>query len=358
MIAKKPLKRNFYTNIFLLLLFFSPLLSYAQSTTTFPFSPPQYVCIKASDSVIIDGEIYDEIWDSAPWSDAFVDIRGVDYEKQPIYNTRMKMLWDDTHLYIAAELMEPHIWATLTQRDATLYWDNDFEVFIDPDGDTHHYFELEINAFGTEWDLLMTQPYRFGGTYLNGFTMIGLESAVKHYGTINNPTDEDEKWVVELKIPFKALVNHTVKAGDQWRMNFSRVEWLSVIIEEGMYQKEKGKEGFGHEENWVWAPTGAVDIHRPEYWGFVQFSEKSSGDPNAEFVVNPDETIKFTLRQLLNAQMAHYKKYGRYAEAIPDIPGAEKAHFYPTPRHITISLPGTNGEVWYINSDSRVWKER
>ncbi|WP_372847335.1 carbohydrate-binding family 9-like protein [Pontiella sp.] len=55
----------------------------------------------------------------------------------PCYPTRMKMLWDDENLYLAGELPEPHIWATKTERDATIYWDNDFEVFLDPDGDTH-----------------------------------------------------------------------------------------------------------------------------------------------------------------------------------------------------------------------------
>ena len=44
------------------------------------------------------------------------------------------------------------------KRDAVIYRDNDFEVFIDPDGDTHLYYEFEINAHGTEWDLLLASP--------------------------------------------------------------------------------------------------------------------------------------------------------------------------------------------------------
>ena len=59
------------------------------------------------------------------------------------------MLWDETNLYIAAELTETHIWSTLTRHDTIVFLDNDFEVFIDPDNDTHHYFEIEINAAGT-----------------------------------------------------------------------------------------------------------------------------------------------------------------------------------------------------------------
>src|SRR3712207_6853585 len=36
------------------------------------------------------------------------------------------------------------------QHDAIIYHDNDFEVFIDPDNDTHQYFEIEVNAYRSE----------------------------------------------------------------------------------------------------------------------------------------------------------------------------------------------------------------
>ena len=45
------------------------------------------------------------------------------------------MLWDDTYFYVAAHLEEPHVWGTLTKHDTVIFQDNDFEIFIDPDGD-------------------------------------------------------------------------------------------------------------------------------------------------------------------------------------------------------------------------------
>ncbi len=56
-------------------------------------------------------------------------------------------------------LGEPAIWGKLTKRDAIIYKDNDFEVFIDPDGDGLNYYELEINALGTIMDLFLKKPY-------------------------------------------------------------------------------------------------------------------------------------------------------------------------------------------------------
>jgi len=48
-------------------------------------------------------------------------------------------------------------------------------VFIDPDGDTHAYYELEVNAFGTPWDLLLIKPYRDGGPAVISWDISGLK---------------------------------------------------------------------------------------------------------------------------------------------------------------------------------------
>lgn len=245
--------------------------------------PPRYACYKTEQPILVDGDIYGKEWANAPWTELFQDIRGKEFPN-PKFPTRVKMLWDDQNLYIAAELVEPHIWGTLTERDATIYFDNDFEVFFDPKGDAHNYIEFEINALGTEWDLMMTKPYRKGGTYFNGFDIKNLKTKVKIYGTLNDPSDTDQKWCVEMCVPFKSMQNDPIKPMDIWRMNFSRVEWLKYEVVNGKYQKKKGAESFGNEENWVWAPTGVVDIHMPEHWGFVQFINKPQGNPVKDFV--------------------------------------------------------------------------
>ncbi len=108
----------------------------------------------------------DAAWLDAPWSLDFVDIEG-DVKPKPWFRTRVKMLWDDEYFYVGAELEEPHLWATQTAHDSVIFHENDFEVFIDPDGDNHDYYEYEINALGTDWDLRLPKPYRDGGPALN-----------------------------------------------------------------------------------------------------------------------------------------------------------------------------------------------
>ena len=101
---------------------------------------------------MLTGRLSHSDWQRAPWTDLFVDIEG-DVKPRPRFDTRVKMLWDESYFYVGAVLNEPHVWATLTEHDSVIFHDNDFEVFIDPDGDNHQYYEYEINAFGTDWDL-------------------------------------------------------------------------------------------------------------------------------------------------------------------------------------------------------------
>ena len=97
------------------------------------------------------------------------------------------MLWDDDYFYFAAELMEDQIWATLTERDSVIFYDNDFEIFIDPDGDSHHYYEFEINALNTVWDLLLIKPYRDGALRLTAGILADFKTAVHIDGELNRP---------------------------------------------------------------------------------------------------------------------------------------------------------------------------
>ena len=106
-----------------------------------------YQCRRLKGEPIIDGRISEEEWKGSLWSEDFGDIiGGADH---PTLRTQVRMAWDDDYFFVAARLEEPHVQATLTERDAVIWHDNDFEIFIDPDGDTHEYYELEINAFAT-----------------------------------------------------------------------------------------------------------------------------------------------------------------------------------------------------------------
>jgi len=237
--------------------------------------PRHYNCLRATGPLEIDGRLDDSAWLNAPWTEPFVDIQGGDMPR-PRFETRAKMLWDDGYLYIGARLEEPHVWATLSERDAIVFYDDDFEIFIDPDGDTREYYEIEVNALNTIFDLFLVQTYIDGGPALHDWDLKGMRSAVSVAGTVNDPSDVDVGWIVEFALPWDHLAPAAhmptpPNDGDVWRINFSRVQWRHRIVD-GRYEKVPDRP----EDNWVWSPQGVVNMHLPEHWGYVEFiaSEK------------------------------------------------------------------------------------
>jgi hypothetical protein len=244
-------------------------------------APKEYLCYRTAEPLRIDGNLDELSWMRAPATEDFIDIEG-DAGPRPRFATRARMLWDDQYFYVGAELEEPHVWGTLTKRDSVIFHDNDFEVFIDPDGDRNEYYELEINALNTVWDLFLPRPYMDGGKAQDSWDIIGLKTAVKVAGTLNDPSDVDKGWSVEMAIPWKALAEYAHKPapprdGDQWRVNFSRVEWRHEIVD-GKY----GKTPNVKEDNWVWSPQGVVNMHVPEKWGYVRFTTVEAGKGKAQ----------------------------------------------------------------------------
>jgi hypothetical protein len=276
------------------------------------------------------------------------------------------MLWDDTYFYIAADLVEPHLWATLTQHDSVIFRDNDFEFFIDPNGDSHEYYELEINALGTTWDLLLPRPYKDGGKAVNDWEIRGLKSAVHLDGTLNDPRDVDRGWTIGLAVPWEALGELARRRsppadGDQWRVNFSRVEW-TLENAGGTYRKAAGL----NEHNWVWSPQHVIDMHRPELWGYVQFSSAATGA--VAFEPDPSWPARRWLHQLYYAERAYRGAHGHWAVSLAELALAnpEDAQLArgslsvaDTVFDAAIDLKLMDGSVerWHIRQDALIWLE-
>ncbi len=283
--------------------------------------PAGYVSVFSPAPVQIDGKLDDPAWARAPWTAEFQDIEGAAKPK-PRFRTRAKMCWDETYLYIAAEMEEPHVWGTLTQHDAVIFHDPDFEVFIDPDGDRHHYYEFEMNALNTGWDLILPKAYIDGGPAKNEWEIPGLKTAVHVQGTLNDASDRDQGWTLEIALPWKVLAEHSRQSappqeGDVWRINFSRVEW-QIDASTGKYKKVPGTK----EDNWVWSPQGIIDMHRPENWAQVRFTRAAT--PPAEFKARRDATAD-QLLAVYYAQKDYFKQHQRWADTLDKLSGRPAA---------------------------------
>lgn len=324
--------------------------------------PRGYVSGLVTTPISIDGKLDEAAWQGAAWTEDFTDIEA-DLRPKPRQRTRAKIVWDANNLYIAAEIAEQHVQGSVSKHDEVIFQDNDFEVFIDPNGDHHAYYEFEMNALNTTWDLFMPKPFKDGGGAENKWEFTGLQSAVHINGTLNDPSDIDTGWSLELAIPWASFnkephLSLPPKNGDRWRIDFSRVEWQFDIVD-GKYQKvPKTKE-----DNWVWSPQGIVDMHRPERWGFVEFSQEAPS--TKPFVHDSSLAIRDSLIEVYHRQLAYRGEHGKWAddwktlEYEPKVAGLEPAVLTLTENgyqaSVTERTSQSNLKKWYVRQDSKLW---
>lgn len=73
--------------------------------------PRQYVAYKTAGDIVVDGKLDEPAWTEVGFTDPFVDIST---NTTPKFDTRAKIRWDDTNLYIGAVVTDEAIWANIT----------------------------------------------------------------------------------------------------------------------------------------------------------------------------------------------------------------------------------------------------
>ncbi|GAB3901194.1 hypothetical protein GCM10028803_25420 [Larkinella knui] len=261
-----------------------------------------YTARKINETLEINGDLSKSAWQSATWSQRFVDMETA---APGLYDTRTAILWNDTHLYVAFIAEEPFVEAHMTERDSIIFLENDLELLIDG-GDC--YYELEVNARNTIYEVffIWRDAYQRGGrfdvplfdvhdpkaltfggnfdrdgetfwygthprglrwAFLN-YDLPGLETAVQVDGTLNNNGDIDRGWSLEIAIPWQSLGwlangrSLPPKKGDIWRLFLGRFQKLPVSASRAQSHQAM-----------VLTPHGLYDTHLPERWSEIDFQD-------------------------------------------------------------------------------------
>lgn len=259
-----------------------------------------YIARRIDAPIEVNGDLGKNVWRNATWSRRFVDMTS---GAPGMFDTRTAILWTDTHLYFAFWAEEPMVEAHLVERDSLIFLENDLEIFIDG-GDC--YYELEVNAANTiyevffvwrdayqrggkfdlpQFDLYDPKTYTFGGNYdrsgptfwrgthprgarwaFTGFDLPGLKTAVRVDGTLNDNSDIDKGWSLEVSMPWTSLSllagNRSLPPapGDIWNMFLGRFQKLMVA----------GKEVEPHPAMALNC-HGVDDTHLPHLWSRIRF---------------------------------------------------------------------------------------
>jgi len=171
---------------------------------------PSLFVKKASDKIIVDGELTEKSWEEAETAKDFFQIFPFDtsYAKT---QTQVKVCYDDNYLYVAAtcfdEISGNYVIQSL-KRDFSYPANDAFAVYIDCINDKTNGFCFGVNPYGVQREGLISNG---GGQGVTTIWDNKWFSEVRQF---------EDKWVAEMAIPFKTL---RFKPGDcSWRVNFSR----------------------------------------------------------------------------------------------------------------------------------------
>lgn len=233
----------------------APALAQAQAQRTDLPPLPTYEVHRTATPPLIDGKVDDAAWQAAkpvtfifPWPN----------QTGAMQKTTARLTWDNDNLYVAYECEDSDITAVRTQRDDPTYLDDAVEIFIGPATVKNLYLGFEMNARAALYDYLYPFPQRF----IKNYNLPGVRIAVSLNGTLNNSTDKDTGWSLEVAIPwssFADLINNPVpRIGDKWIADLNR--WDGTQPNRRLSQ---------------WSDSGMVraDPHYPDRFGFLVFAE-------------------------------------------------------------------------------------
>ncbi len=134
--------------------------------------------------------------------------------------------------------------ATLRERDAPLWKEDVFEVFLSPQADPTGYYEFEVNPLGALFDARVDSPEGRRET-------MRVDVSWNCPGLSARVDCRPDRWSAVVRIPLSPLSAAPV---DFWRANFYRID--------------RGP----RDEYSAWSPTGAdpPDFHCPARFGWLR----------------------------------------------------------------------------------------
>ncbi len=220
---------------------------------------PEYYVKRSTEKIVIDGILDEADWDAAQSVGDFQFRRYKGGEKE---QTEVKILWDDTFLYISYKCDDNYVWAEIYNTNATTYKDDCVELFWNPNpeaGDAYNMFE--INCIG---NLLSVYNDRKRSIRERDRRIMVPHIAQTIQGTVNDDTDTDTGWIIEAAIRFSDYPELSKRPapipGDIWRIGLNRCG--------GKTDEQKGQ----------WSPSyssKSLSFHSPEDFGKITFSSEA-----------------------------------------------------------------------------------
>ncbi|HLJ46526.1 MAG TPA: carbohydrate-binding family 9-like protein [Bryobacteraceae bacterium] len=207
------------------------------------------VSIHAATDIELTADPQSPFWRDVPPTVAINDQMG---KVTPGHRTEIRTRWTEKNLYVLFVCPYSELYSKpnpVVDRETNHLWDWDTaEVFVGWDfKNTHRYKEFEVSPHG-EWvdlDIDIDHPLPEQGWRWNS----GFQSKAR--------IDARAKvWYAEMQIPWKSIDERPVRAGNELRINFYRLQ------------------GPGPDRKRIaWQPTNARNFHVPEAFGILRLGQ-------------------------------------------------------------------------------------
>jgi hypothetical protein len=187
--------------------------------------PAKVMHVRSTEDFTVTGSGEAPAWKNAAWEP--LEVRGTGALP---YQSRVKMLYSKTGLYVLMEAEDRTITATMSEDFLDLWNEDVFEFFLWPDEQHSVYFEYEISPLGFELPILIPN---FDGKFLGWrpWHYEGARKTQKATTVIGGPKQSGAHvtgWTAEVFVPYellKPLQNVPPERGTRWRANFYRMDY-------------------------------------------------------------------------------------------------------------------------------------
>lgn len=189
--------------MFLFIFLFSGFI-FAQNETSNQNNLKEVLVNTTTSTITIDGKMNETDWIKSD----FHTFPNVYFAEKPsdIQETEFRILWDTTAIYLFYKIKDKFITARETERDGLPFLDDCAEFFIIPapkSANTHICFEINVNKAIN--DIVFVNDFYEGHSLSVKAYNPDIEVAVNVQGTINDNSDIDTGWSMEVAIPLTAF---------------------------------------------------------------------------------------------------------------------------------------------------------
>lgn len=218
-------------------------------------STPSVVAVRSPQPLSLDGKLDEEVYKKA----SKIYLKNSMDKKEigdPAYESYAQVAYDDRYLYVAFSCKDQDIHSSFTQRDEHLWKEEAVEFFIDTDKEPNNYLEFEVSPRNVLYDSYIVDPKNIDVPATSKLDLADIQTAVHVEGTVNQRKDQDQRWTVEMAIPFAEMVEDFTPAmlkDASWKVNFYRINRDKSPL-----------------EYMAWSPTQG-SFHQPDKFGTLIF---------------------------------------------------------------------------------------